>query len=68
MSKPRGEACQIKCDGVLRFNSTLDATELKNNMRAGNISDGYLKGNTLWVYFTDGLIEIHSKKFRLAKC
>ena len=59
---------QIKCDDVSRFNSTLDAAALKDNMFAGNISNGYLKGSTLWVYFTDGLLEVHAKRFRLAKC
>jgi len=65
---PTRSAYQIKCDGVLRFKSKLDATELKNNMWAGNIFNGYLKDNTLRVYFTDGLLEVQSKRFRLAKC
>lgn len=65
---PKREAYQIKCEGVSRFNCTLDALELKNNMFAGNISSAYLKESTLWVYFTDGLLEIHAKKFRLGKC
>jgi len=55
---PKREAYQIKCEGVSRFNCTLDASELKNNMFAGNISSAYLKESTLWVYFTDGLLEI----------
>ena len=58
---------QIRCEGVARFNSSLDAIELKDNMCAGNISSGYLKGRTLWVYFTDGILEINAKKFRLTK-
>ncbi len=62
---PKRERYQIKCERVSRFNCTLDATELKNNLFAGNISHAYLKENTLWIYFTDGLLEIHSKKFRL---
>ncbi len=57
--------CHIKCDDVTRFNSTLDARELNDNLRAGNISNGYLKGDTIWVYFVDGLIEIHANRFRL---
>lgn len=59
---------EIKCEGVLRFNSTLDSAELKNNMLAGNISNGYLKDNSLWVYFADGVLEVHAKRFRLARC
>lgn len=65
---PSRDTYQIKCDGVSRFNCTLDTAELKNNMFAGNISSGYLKDNVLLVYFTDGLLEIHAKKIRLAKC
>jgi len=38
------------------------------DMWAENIFNGYLKDNTLRVYFTDGMLEVHSKKFRLAKC
>jgi hypothetical protein len=62
------ETYQIKCDGVSRVNCTLDSEELKNNMFAGNISNGYLKENTLWIYVTDGILEIHAKKFSLIKC
>ena len=65
---PSRDTYQIKCEGVSRFNCTLDCAELKDNMSAGNVSSGYLKENTLWVYFTDGLLEIHAKKFRFAKC
>ena len=59
---------QVKCEGVLEFYSTIDAAELKNNMFAGNISNGYLKESALWVYFTDGMLKVCAKKFRLVKC
>ena len=62
------ETYQIKCDGVSRFNCTLDSEELENNMFAGNISNGYLKEDALWIYVTDGILEIHAKKFSLIKC
>jgi hypothetical protein len=65
---PSRDMYQIKCEGVLQFNSSLNTTELKSNMFAGNISSGYLKGKTLWVYFTDGLLEVHATRFRLTKC
>lgn len=42
----------IRCNGVSRFNTTLDSAELKLNAAAGNISSGYLKENTLWIYLT----------------
>ena len=65
---PNRDAYQISCEGVGRFNSTLDATELKDNAFAGNISSGYLKDKTLWVYLSDGLIEVHAAKFCVIKC
>jgi len=65
---PSRDAYQIKCESVSRFNCTLDTTELKNNMFAGNISNGYLKDGALWIYITDGLLEVHAKKFSLTKC
>lgn len=65
---PTREVYQIKCSGVSRFNSTLDAIELKSNAFAGNISNGYLKEKVLWMYFTDGLIEVHATRFQLVKC
>ncbi len=58
--------CLILCEGVTRFSTSVDAEELKNNLFAGTISNGYVKANTLWVYVTDGVIEIHAKKFRLS--
>ena len=64
---PERDSYQIKCEGVSKFTCTLDAAEFKSNMSAGNIANAYLKENTLWVYFTDGLLEIHAKKFRLSK-
>lgn len=57
---------EITCEGVLRFNGALDAGELRDNMFAGHISNGYLKGNTLWIYFTDGVLEVHAQRFDLA--
>ena len=65
---PSRDTYQIKCEGVSRFNCTLDSAELKKNMFAGNISSGYLKDNALWIYFTDGLLEIYASKFRLIRC
>ncbi len=57
---------KVECEDVSRFSSSIDAVQLKNNAFAGNISNGYLKVKTLWLYFTDGVVEIHAKKFRLA--
>ena len=65
---PHRDKYLIKCEAVTRFYCTLDGEELKSNMFAGNISNGYLKGNTLWVYFTDGLLEVRAQRFRLVKC
>ena len=64
---PQRQPYQIRCEAVSRFQCTLDSDELKRNMFAGNISNGYLKGNTLWIYFTDGLLEVRALCFRLMK-
>jgi len=64
---PHRDRYQIKCEAVSRFNCTLDGEELKSNMFAGNISSGYLKEGALWMYFTDGLLEVRAKRFRLVK-
>jgi hypothetical protein len=64
---PSRDLYQITCEGIQRFSTTLDSPELKKNMFAGNISNGYLKDDVLWVYFTDGILQVHAKKFRLAK-
>ena len=64
---PQRQPCQIRCEAVSRFQCTLDGSELKDNMFAGNISSGYLKGNTLWIYFTDGLLQVQAQRFRLVK-
>lgn len=37
-----------------RFNCTLDPAELEDNMVVGNIANGYLKEDTLWIYFWMG--------------
>jgi hypothetical protein len=65
---PERTSYQIRCEGVSRFSATIDAIELKNNAFAGNIANGYVKENTLWVYFTDGLLEVSAKKIKLVKC
>ena len=57
----------IECQSVSRFHSTLDLAALKQNLGAGHIANGYLKDKTLWLYFSDGLLEISAKQFRLAE-
>ena len=57
----------IECQKVSRFHSTLDLAALKQNLGAGHIANGYLKDKTLWLYFSDGLLEISAKQFRLAE-
>ncbi|OGB23871.1 MAG: hypothetical protein A3I66_02315 [Burkholderiales bacterium RIFCSPLOWO2_02_FULL_57_36] len=59
---------QITAGEALRFSCSLDAAQLKENAFAGNIWNGYLKENVLWMYCTDGVIEVHAKKFKLEKC
>jgi len=58
---------KLSCKGVVRSNLALDFIELKDNMFAGNISNGYLKNNTLWLYFSDGMLEVTANKFKINK-
>lgn len=64
---PERTAVQIHCTAVSRFTSTIDVAELQNNQWAGNISHGYLKDKVLWIYFTDGFIEVRAERFTLSK-
>ncbi len=57
----------IKCSGVTRFNNVIDFEEIIDNLSAGSVSNGYLKENTLWLYLTDGVIEIHAKNINVSK-
>ncbi len=59
--------CQIHCDEVSRFNSTVKTSEMRENARTGNIAYGCLKGNTLWVHLTEGLLEIDAGAFRIVQ-
>ena len=59
---------RLICSGIRRINFGIDAIELKNNAFAGNMSNGYLKKNTLWLYFSDGVLEVVAKKFNVEPC
>ena len=58
----------ITCENVERFLQSLNAQELKQNSVAGNISNGYVKGKTLWLYFCDGILEIIADSYKISKC
>ena len=57
----------IECKDVQHFSCSIDANELKEHRNAGNISDGYLKNNVLWIYLIDGLLEIQARKFTICE-
>jgi len=57
----------LSCQDVTKFNHIVDFNEINDNSSAGSISNGYLKGNTLWLYLSDGIIEINAKEFNLKK-
>jgi len=59
---------KISCEGVVKCNLSLDAVELRDNMFAGNISNGYLKTKTFWLYFTDGVLEVTAQDFDVVQC
>ena len=60
------QAHTIRCDGVSRFQCSVDADELRKNLFAGHIAQGYLKDSALWIYFTDGLLEVRAHRFSVA--
>ena len=64
---PRRDDFTIKCEGVTRFNNVIDFVEIIDNFSAGSVSDGYLKENTIWLYLTDGIIEINAKNINVSK-
>ena len=57
----------IECEGVTRLNNVVNFIEVIDNFSAGSVSNGYLKENTLWLYLTDGLIEINAKNINVSK-
>jgi hypothetical protein len=65
---PTRGSCRIRCEAVSEFNCTLDVEELRANMAVGNVSNGYLKGGTLWMYFCNGILEVRAKRFRVSEC
>jgi len=59
---------RVTCKKIKSFDINLDMDELKDNMLAGHIANGYIKDNCLWIYFMDGLIKIIADKFVASKC
>jgi len=58
---------KITCESVINHNVILNSKRLTENKFAGNISNGYLKENTLWVYFSDGVLEVTANKFKITR-
>ena len=58
---------KIKCNDVSRFNNIIDFKETLDNFSAGSVSNGYIKDNTLWLYLSDGIIEIQAKSINVSK-
>ena len=65
---PTRRSYRIECGTVSKFQCTVDVSELRINMAAGNISNGYFKGGTLWLYFCDGILQLQGKRFRVSEC
>jgi hypothetical protein len=61
------QVCQIHCDRVSRFSTTLKTAEMRENAQIGNIAYGCLKGSTLWVHLTEGLLEIDAAAFHIVQ-
>ena len=67
-NSPRELKVKITCKKIKTCDLNLDIDELKDNIFAGNIANGYLKNNCLWIYLSDGLIKIVADKFVAKKC
>ena len=58
---------KIECQKSDKVIVSLDARELKDNRKAGNIDNSYLNKNTLYVYLFGGIIKITAKKFNVSR-
>jgi hypothetical protein len=58
----------VFCRGVSRFHTTLDVGELKDNARAGNVSDGESRPGKLLLNLTGGVIEVEAKEISADAC
>jgi len=65
---PREQKVKITCKKIKTCDLNLDIYELKDNQSAGNIANGYLKNNCLWIYLSDGLVKIVADEFVAQKC
>ncbi|WP_145891806.1 hypothetical protein [Caenimonas sedimenti] len=55
----------VTCSGVSRLVTSVDLVELRDNARAGNVIDGELRGDGLWLRLTGGIVEVHAREFLL---
>lgn len=62
---PKRRLVTVVCARVSRFETTLDAAELKDNARAGNIADGRIENCVLSLDLTGGRVEIEAEVFRV---
>jgi hypothetical protein len=53
----------IRCNGARRLVVACDVAELKDNLWAGNIVDGYRRRRVLRVVVTGGFLEIEASSF-----
>ena len=59
---------RIACEGVSRLVTSVDLKELQDNARAGNVVDGELRGSSLWLRLTGGVVEVQAREFLLDEC
>ncbi len=58
----------IYCEAVEKFSQNIDFKELTSHSNAGNISNGHLIKNNLWLYLCEGFIDVTAKKYKIKKC
>jgi len=56
---------KIICTGIKRFLTTCNVFELNDNRGAGNLLDGWVTDDILFVHLFGGLIEIESEKYNI---
>lgn len=56
----------LKFENVQRLNLSCDFKELIDNLHAGNISNGYQKGDGVYrIYLVDGYLEIFAQEVQI---
>ena len=59
------ERYRLECYALHRYICTLDVQQLTRQQRTGNIVQARFADDRLWLYFTEGLLEVQAGQFHL---